>query len=198
MTEANSGRALLVDLYELTMAAAYFEHRVDCRATFELFVRQLPRERSYLVAAGIDSALEYLETLHFTEEDIQFLRHQPAFQSVSDSFFDYLRTFRFTGDVQAFEEGTLVFAEEPILQVTAPAPEAQVVETYLLSVINLETLVASKAARVVSWRARGPRGLCGWMHRNLERPGGLSLWDSPRWHRRTLLDADFSYGTRKL
>jgi nicotinate phosphoribosyltransferase len=154
MTEANSGRALLVDLYELTMAAAYFEHRVDCRATFELFVRQLPRERSYLVAAGIDSALEYLETLHFTEEDIQFLRHQPAFQSVSDSFFDYLRTFRFTGDVQAFEEGTLVFAEEPILQVTAPAPEAQVVETYLLSVINLETLVASKAARVVS-AARG-------------------------------------------
>jgi nicotinate phosphoribosyltransferase len=136
------------------MAAAYFEHRVDCRATFELFVRQLPRERSYLVAAGIDSALEYLETLHFTEEDIQFLRHQPAFQSVSDSFFDYLRTFRFTGDVQAFEEGTLVFAEEPILQVTAPAPEAQVVETYLLSVINLETLVASKAARVVS-AARG-------------------------------------------
>jgi nicotinate phosphoribosyltransferase len=154
MPEANSGRALLVDLYELTMAAAYFEHRVDCRATFELFVRQLPRERSYLVAAGSDSALEYLETLHFTDEDIRFLRHQPAFQSVSEAFFDYLRTFRFTGDVQALEEGTLVFAEEPILQVTAPALEAQVVETYLLSVINYETLVASKAARVVG-AARG-------------------------------------------
>jgi nicotinate phosphoribosyltransferase len=154
MAEANSGRALLVDLYELTMAAAYFEHRVDCRATFELFVRQLPSARAYLVAAGIDSALEYLETLHFTEEDIRFLRNQPAFQTVSDSFFDYLRTFRFTGDVQAVEEGTLIFAEEPILQVTAPAPEAQVVETYLLSVINFETLVASKAARVVS-AARG-------------------------------------------
>jgi nicotinate phosphoribosyltransferase len=154
VTEANSGRALLVDLYELTMAAAYFEHRVDCRATFELFVRQLPRERSYLVAAGIDSALEYLETLHFTEEDIQFLRHQPTFESVADPFFDYLRTFRFTGDVQALEEGTPVFAEEPILQVTAPALEAQVVETYLLSVVNFETLVASKAARVVG-AARG-------------------------------------------
>ncbi len=154
MTEANPGRALLVDLYELTMAAAYFEHRVDCRATFELFVRQLPRERSYLVAAGIDSALEYLETLHFAEEDIRFLRTQPAFETVSDMFFDYLRTFRFTGDVQAVEEGTLVFGEEPILQVTAPALEAQVVETYLLSVINFETLVASKAARVVS-AARG-------------------------------------------
>jgi nicotinate phosphoribosyltransferase len=154
MTEVNSGRALLVDLYELTMAAAYFERRVDCRATFELFVRQLPRERGYLVAAGIDSALEYLETLHFTEEDLRFLRGQPAFQTVSDAFFDYLRAFRFTGDVQAMEEGTPVFAEEPILQVTAPALEAQVVETYLLSVVNFETLVASKAARVVT-AARG-------------------------------------------
>jgi nicotinate phosphoribosyltransferase len=154
MTEANSGRALLVDLYELTMAAAYFEHGVDCRATFELFVRHLPRERSYLVAAGTDSALEYLETLRFTEADARFLRNQPAFQTVSDSFFDYLQTFRFTGDVQAVEEGTLIFAEEPILQVTAPALEAQIVETYLLSVINFETLVASKAARVVS-AARG-------------------------------------------
>jgi nicotinate phosphoribosyltransferase len=154
MTEANSGQALLVDLYELTMAAAYFEHRVDCRASFELFVRQLPAERAYLVAAGIDSALDYLESLRFSEEDVRFLRGQPAFRTVSDSFFEYLRTFRFTGDVEAVEEGTLVFAEEPILQVTGPVLEAQVVETYLLSVINFETLIASKAARVIS-AARG-------------------------------------------
>jgi len=150
MTEANSGHALLVDLYELTMAAAYFEHQVDCRASFELFVRQLPAQRAYLVAAGIDSALGYLESLQFSEEDIRFLRGQPAFRTVSDPFFDYLRTFRFTGDVDAVEEGTLVFAEEPILQVSGPILEAQVVETYLLSVINFETLIASKAARVVS------------------------------------------------
>jgi nicotinate phosphoribosyltransferase len=154
MSEVNSGRALLVDLYELTMAAAYFEHAVDCRATFELFVRHLPPERAYLVAAGIESALDYLESLHFTDADIEFLRALPAFRSVSDRFFDYLRSFRFTGDVQAVEEGTLIFAEEPIVQVTAPILEAQVVETYLLSVINFETLVASKAARVVT-AARG-------------------------------------------
>jgi nicotinate phosphoribosyltransferase len=154
MGQANSGPGLLVDLYELTMAAAYFEHHVDCRASFELFVRHLPPERSYLVAAGVDSALDYLEKLHFSEEDIRFLRDQPAFRTVKDTFFDYLRTFRFTGDVQAVEEGTLIFGDEPILQVTAPILEAQVVETYLLSVINFETLVASKAARVVS-AARG-------------------------------------------
>lgn len=157
MGEPNSSRALLVDLYELTMAAAYFEHRVDCRATFELFVRHLPPERAYLVAAGLESALEYLETLHFTEEDVRFLRDHPTFRSVSSSFFDYLRGFRFTGDVQAVAEGTLVFAEEPLLQVTAPVLEAQIVETYLLSVINFETLIASKAARVV--RAARGRGV---------------------------------------
>jgi len=157
MDIANKGNALLVDLYELTMAAAYFEHRVDCRATFELFVRHLPPERTYLVVAGIEAALEYLEKLHFTADDVKFLRAQPAFRSVSDGFFEYLHSFRFTGDVHAVEEGTLIFAEEPIVQVTAPVLEAQVVETYLLSAINFETLVASKAARVVT--AAGGRGV---------------------------------------
>jgi nicotinate phosphoribosyltransferase len=157
MAEANSGRALLVDLYELTMAAAYFEHRVECHATFELFVRQLPWERSFLVSAGLESAVEFLENLHFTDEDVRFLRALPAFRTVSPAFFDYLREFHFSGDVNALEEGTLVFAEEPILQVTAPIREAQIVETYLLSVINFETLIASKAARVV--RAARGRGV---------------------------------------
>ena len=139
MLETYNNRALLVDLYELTMAAAYFEHRIDCRATFELFVRQLPPERGYLVAAGLDSALGYLENLRFTDDDVRFLREQPAFRTVSDSFFRYLRQFRFTGEVRAIPEGTLVFGGEPILQVTAPVAEAQVIETYLLSVINFET-----------------------------------------------------------
>jgi len=147
--EMNTDRALLVDLYELTMAAAYFEHGIDCHATFELFVRHLPAQRSYLVVAGLDSALRYLENLHFTDDDVRFLREQPAFHTVSPEFFDYLREFRFHGDVRAVEEGTLVFAEEPLLQVTAPVLEAQIAETYLLSVIHYETLVASKAARVV-------------------------------------------------
>jgi len=152
--DANSGCGLLVDLYELTMAAAYFQQRVECRATFELFVRNLPRQRSFLVAAGLESALDYLENLHFSDEDIGFLRGLPAFRGVRPDFFDYLRRFRFTGDVLAIEEGNLVFAEEPLVQVSAPILEAQIVETYLLSVINFETLVASKAARVAG-AARG-------------------------------------------
>ncbi len=149
MERSETPSALLVDLYELTMAAGYFEHRVNCLATFELFVRHLPPSRAYLVAAGIEAALDYLENLHFTDDDIRFLRSQPVFQGVSSSFFDYLKAFRFGGDVMAVPEGSLIFAEEPILQVTAPILEAQIVETYLLSVINFETLIASKAARVV-------------------------------------------------
>jgi nicotinate phosphoribosyltransferase len=154
MLENHSDLPLLVDLYELTMAAAYFEHQVKCRATFEVFVRQMPPERSYLVAGGIDDAIDYLSALRFTEENVNFLRSLPALSNVSAEFFDYLRCFRFSGDVRAVEEGTLIFAEEPLLQVTAPIMEAQIAETYLLSVINFETLVATKAARVVQ-AARG-------------------------------------------
>jgi nicotinate phosphoribosyltransferase len=149
MSQKLPTRALLVDLYELTMAAGYFEHGMDFHATFELFVRSLPPERSFLVAAGVDDALDYLEHLQFSEDDVSYLRGLPAFRTVPDDFFDYLKKFRFTGDVAGVPEGAIVFADEPILQVTAPVAEAQIVETYLLSVINFETLVASKAARVV-------------------------------------------------
>ncbi len=156
MIEAYNNRALLTDLYELTMAAAYFEQHVKLRATFELFVRHVPPERSFLVAAGLDSALGYLENLHFTDDDAAFLRRLPAFRTVSDGFFDYLRRFRFSGDVHAVPEGSLIFGGEPILTVTAPILEAQIIETYLLSVANFETLIASKAARVVSAAAGHP------------------------------------------
>ncbi|TAM84692.1 MAG: nicotinate phosphoribosyltransferase [Acidobacteria bacterium] len=149
MRSALPTRALLVDLYELTMAAGYFEHGMDFRATFELFVRSLPAERSFLVIAGVDDALDYLENLQFSGDDIAYLHSLPAFRRVSQDFFDYLKAFRFTGDVAGVPEGAVIFAEEPILQVTAPMAAAQIVETYLLSVINFETLVASKAARVV-------------------------------------------------
>ena len=163
MCQPFPNRALLVDLYELTMAAGYFEHRMDFRATFELFVRSLPAQRSYLVAAGVDDALDYLETLRFSDDDVRYLRSLPAFRTVSAGFFDYLRAFRFTGEVAGVTEGTLIFGEEPILQVTAPVAEAQIVETYLLSLINFETLVASKAARVVRSAAgrRGRKPACG-------------------------------------
>jgi len=137
------------DLYQLTMAAGYFENRMFDPATFELFVRVLPPRRSYLVAAGVEQALDYLQNVSFSAEAIAYLRQHPSFKHVGGGFFDYLASFRFTGAVHAVPEGTLVFAEEPILRVTAPLIEAQIVETYLLSAVNFQTMVATKASRVV-------------------------------------------------
>src|SRR5262249_61269165 len=141
--------ALLTDLYELTMAAAYFDGGFNARASFELFVRSLPPERSYLIAAGLEQALDFLEQMRFQPAEIDYLRQQPVFRHISKDFFEYLREFRFTGEVWAIPEGTAVFQEEPLLRVTAPIIEAQVVETYLLSIITFQTMIASKAARVV-------------------------------------------------
>jgi nicotinate phosphoribosyltransferase len=139
---------LLTDLYELTMAAGYLQTRFDAQATFELFVRDLPPQRNYLVAAGLEQALEFLENVSFTPEEIGFLRRHPVFRNIRDDFFDYLGKFRFTGDVWAVPEGTLVFAGEPLLRVTAPIIEGQIMETYLLATLSYQTLIASKAARV--------------------------------------------------
>jgi nicotinate phosphoribosyltransferase len=141
---------LTTDLYELAMAAAYFENGSNKRAVFDLFVRRLPAHRSYLIAAGLEQALDYLSALSFTADQIDYLREHTAFQNVSPAFFDYLARFRFTGDVWAMPEGTPVFGMEPLLRVTAPMIEAQIVETFLLSTINFQTLIASKAARIVT------------------------------------------------
>lgn len=147
---------LSTDLYQLTMAAAYLANGVDERASFELFVRWLPPGRSFLVAAGLEQALEYLNDLSFSEEEVDYLRGLPVFAGVSQEFFDYLRQFRFTGDVWAMPEGTMAFAGEPLLRVTAPIIEAQIVETFLLATINFQTLIATKAARIVeSAQGRG-------------------------------------------
>ena len=146
--------ALSTDLYELTMAAAYFENKEHAEATFELFVRNLPRNRSYLVAAGLEQAVNYLRTLRFKKEHINYLRKQRAFKDISPGFFKYLAKMRFKGELWALPEGTVLFANEPILRVTAPIIEAQLVETYLLSTINFQTLIATKASRVVQ-SARG-------------------------------------------
>lgn len=145
---------LLTDLYELTMAAGYFQTGFDARATFELFVRNLPPERNFLVAAGLDQALEFLENIRFAPEEIEYVRCQPVFRHVRAEFFDYLARFRFTGEVWAAPEGSLVFAGEPLLRVTAPIIEGQILETRLLSAINFQTMVASRAARLVT-AARG-------------------------------------------
>lgn len=141
---------LLTDLYELTMAAGYIQTRFEARATFELFVRNLPPRRSYLVVAGLEQALDFLENVRFSAEEIGYLRSHPAFQHVGPEFFEYLARFRFSGDVWAMPEGTLAFPGEPLLRVTAPIAEGQIVETFLLATVNFQTLIASKAARVVT------------------------------------------------
>ncbi len=142
--------ALSTDLYELTMAAGYHAAGNDAQASFELFVRELPTGRSFLVAAGLEQAVGYLEAWRFTLDDISYLRSLPELSGASSDFFDtYLPGLQFTGDVWAVLEGVPVFAGEPILRVTAPLAEAQLVETALLSIVLFQTLVASKAVRVV-------------------------------------------------
>ena len=148
MTPNPKYSGLQTDLYELTMAAGYLETGFDARATFELFVRSLPARRNYLVAAGLDQALDFLENVQFSGEEIAYLRKQPVFGRIGGDFFEYLAKFRFSGDVWAMPEGTVFFPGEPILRVTAPIVEAQIVETYLLAAINFQTMIASKAARV--------------------------------------------------
>ncbi len=147
---------LLTDLYELTMAAGYVQNQFAARAAFELFVRNLPPHRNYLVAAGLEQALDFLENVRFSEDEISYLRALPLFRHVRSEFFDYLKGFRFTGDVWALPEGTVFFPGEPILRVSAPIAEAQLMETSLLSAIHLQTLIASKAARVTTAAAGRP------------------------------------------
>jgi len=144
---ASSG--LMTDLYQLTMAAGYFQAKKQVEASFELFVRRLPENRGYLIFAGLEQALDYLRDLRFHADEVDYLRSLPAFQHVDRRFFDYLREFRFGGEVWALPEGEAAFANEPLLRVTAPIIQAQLVETYLLSTINFQTLIATKAARVV-------------------------------------------------
>ncbi|MDQ3955649.1 MAG: nicotinate phosphoribosyltransferase, partial [Actinomycetota bacterium] len=141
----NANAALLTDLYELTMAASYFKHGLTGPATFDLFVRNLPRERRFLVACGLDQALDYLESLHFDDDAIDYLRSLELFD---EDFLTHLGALRFTGDVSGIPEGEIAFAREPLVRVTAPLIEAQIVETFLLNCITYQTMVASKSARV--------------------------------------------------
>jgi putative nicotinate phosphoribosyltransferase len=126
----------------------------DQRATFELWVRRLPRCRNYLVAAGLEQAIHYLRNLSFAPEQVKYLRRQPMFQRVPASWFDRLASLRFEGDLWAVPEGTVIFAGEPLLRVTAPLMVAQIVETYLLTTMTMQTVIASKVTRMVT-AARG-------------------------------------------
>jgi len=143
-------RGLLTDLYQLTMAAGYFEAgKTAERATFELFVRKLPQHRNFVLAAGLQQAVEYLLDLRFSPEEIDYLRGLPQFARTRPEFFDLLAGLRFTGDLFAVPEGTPLFPNEPFLTLRAPLLEAQIPETYLLSTLGFQSMIATKAARVV-------------------------------------------------
>jgi nicotinate phosphoribosyltransferase len=143
----DTNAALFVDLYELTMSASYHAHGLDQPATFDLFARHLPPGRGYLVSCGLDAALDYLERLRFDDTALDYLGSLDLFE---ESFLSMLSELRFTGEVRAIPEGELVFPDEPIVQVTAPLVEAQLVETFLLNCIGYQTMIATKAARVAT------------------------------------------------
>jgi nicotinate phosphoribosyltransferase len=138
------GLALQTDLYELTMAASYLRRGMTAPATFSLFVRRLPQRWGFLVACGLERCLDYLEALRFTDEDLDYLRRE---QGYPQDVVEHFRRLRFTGDVWAVPEGRVVFPEEPLLEITAPLPEAQLVESFLLNQVTFQTAIASKAAR---------------------------------------------------
>src|ERR1035437_2099688 len=137
---------LLTDLYELSMLEAYAAHGMAETAVFELFVRKLPPGRGFLMAAGLEQAVEFLETMRFMPDELAWLLASGMFSS---GFLDGLKDLRFTGDVDALPEGTVFFPNEPVLRVNAPLPQAQLVETRLLNLVHFQTVIASKAARMV-------------------------------------------------
>ena len=137
---------LLTDLYQINMIQAYLDHGNTDTAVFELFVRRLPPRRGFLIAAGLQQALDFLENLRFSSADIDWLKSTGRFNK---NLLDYLGDFRFSGEVYAIAEGTAFFASEPILRVTAPLPQAQLVESRLINILHFQTLIAAKAARCV-------------------------------------------------
>ena len=144
--------SMLCDFYELTMSNGYFRNGYKDRITyFDLFFRQVPDGGGFAIAAGLEQVVEYITNLHFSDEDIDYLRSRGIF---CEEFLQYLRDFRFTGDIWAVPEGTPVFPREPLITVRAPAIEAQLVETYLLLAVNHQSLIATKASRIVR-AARG-------------------------------------------
>ena len=143
--------SLSTDFYELTMASAYFSsHQNDKVAIFELFVRKLPTNRNYLVAAGLNHVIDFLLNLKFKTEHIDYLKTHDILKGSDEKFFDYLLQLKFTGNLWAVPEGSIIFANEPIIRIEAPIIEAQLVETFILSLINFQTLIASKASRIVN------------------------------------------------
>ncbi|MEM2680848.1 MAG: nicotinate phosphoribosyltransferase, partial [Candidatus Bathyarchaeia archaeon] len=136
--------ALSTDLYELTMAQSYLENGKTKPAVFSLFVRRLPKNRSFLVAAGLETLLKEIKNFKFKEEELKYLENLNIF---SKNFLSYLESYKFSGDIYAINEGRIIFENEPLIQVEASLPEAQILETLIINIIHFQTLIASKAAR---------------------------------------------------
>ncbi|HET8793638.1 MAG TPA: nicotinate phosphoribosyltransferase [Nitrososphaeraceae archaeon] len=142
---------LTTDFYELTMASAYFcSNQFDKIGIFEMYVRKLPNNRNYLVIAGLEQVINFLLKLKCKPEHVEFLKNHDIFKKIDKKFFDYLLNLKFTGNLWAVPEGSIIFANEPILRIEAPIIEAQLVETFILSIMNFQTLIASKASRIVN------------------------------------------------
>jgi nicotinate phosphoribosyltransferase len=140
-----SNMSLMTDFYELTMCASYFENKRNEAATFDLFIRKLPPNRSYFVFAGLEQVLLFLENIKFSQDQVSYLRTK----GLKEDFLECLRSFKFTGEVWSVPEGTIIFPDEPLIRVTAPIIEAQLVETFILNTVNLQTMITTKASRVV-------------------------------------------------
>ena len=153
MSRSGLSDALLTDLYELTMGQAYWREQMFAPATFSLFIRGYQPDRAYYAAAGLDTVLTHLENFRYTDADLRALSDLEKFDP---EFLEYLKTLRFTGDVRAVPEGTLVFGDEPLIEVTAPVIEAQVIETFLLNQVTVQTSLLTKATRVIQAAAGRP------------------------------------------
>ena len=151
MSTTAQNLTLLTDLYELTMMQGYFKNPVQETVIFDAFYRSNPCGNGFAIAAGLDQVIDYIKNLHFAKEDVDYLR---SLQIFDEDFLNYLENFHFTGDIYAIPEGTVVFPREPLVKVIAPIMEAQLVETAILTIINHQSLIATKAARVVN-AARG-------------------------------------------
>ena len=206
----NANLSMLCDFYELTMGNGYFVQGMQDRITyFDIFFRSVPDNGGYAIAAGLEQAIEYIQQLHFDEDDIAYLRSRNMFD---EGFLSYLRNFRFTGDIWAVPEGTPIFPREPIMTVRAPAIQAQLVETFLLLTLNHQSLIATKANRVVraakgrvvlefgSRRAQGGRRCARGLYRRLQGHGlhadRPALRRARRRHHGPFVGADVPVGIR--
>lgn len=195
--------SMLMDLYEMTMAHGYFTKQDNTdRVAFDVFYRRNPDKGGFAIFGGLEQVLEYILNLHFDEEDMAYFKSLHLF---SDEFLEYLRNFKFTGDVYAFKEGTIIYPNEPIMTIVAPLIDAQIVETAVLTMINHQSLIATKANRIVRarrwahcirfwgssrsqcrccciWCAGGFHRRCQW---DCHSSGGTTIWDSCKWYHGT-------------